>query len=56
MNKEKIQKHNMEVDYNKSTSSWIVDIIVCIICFPMIILVVYRRGKYNKYLTENDGF
>lgn len=56
MNVEKIHKHNREVDYNKSISSWVIDIIACIIFFPMIIMVIYRRGKYNKYLTENDGF
>ena len=31
------------------------DIIACIIFFPMIIMVVYRRGRYNKYLNENEG-
>ena len=55
MDVEKIRKHNREVDYNKSASSWIMDIIACIIFFPMIIMVVYRRGRYNKYLNENEG-
>lgn len=45
----KIRKHNEEVRYNQSLSSWITDIIACLIFFPMIIMVVYRRGKYKEY-------
>lgn len=47
--KKKIREHNEEVDYNRSISSWIVDIIACLIFFPYIIMVIYRRGKYNEY-------
>lgn len=50
--KEKIRKHNQQVDYNRSIFSWIVDIIVCLIAFPYIVVVVYRRGKYNKYMED----
>lgn len=50
--KERIREHNEKVDYNRSTVSWIVDVIACLIFFPMIIMVVYRRGKYNKYKTD----
>lgn len=50
----KIRKHNENVDYNKSTSSWVVDIISCLIFFPMIIMVIYRRGKYNEYKQHFD--
>lgn len=47
--KKKIREHNEKVDYNRSISSWIVDIIACLIFFPYIIMVIYRRGKYNEY-------
>ena len=50
--REKIRKHNAKVDYNRSLSSWIGDIIACVIFFPTIILVIYRRGRYNKYMDE----
>lgn len=56
MTKEEIAKYNEKVDYNKSAESWIIDIIGCFIFFPMIIYVVYRRGKYNNYQKVNDGF
>lgn len=45
----KVRKHNEKVDYNNTASSWIVDIIACLIFFPMIVMVIYRRGKYNDY-------
>lgn len=50
--KERIRKHNEKVDYNRTAVSWIVDIFACIIFFPYIVLVVYRRGKYNEYMNE----
>ncbi len=50
----KIRKHNEEVDYNRSSASWITDIIACLIFFPMIIQVIYRRGKYNEYKENFD--
>lgn len=48
--REKIRQHNEKVDYNRSAASWISDIVCYLIFFPMIILVVYRRGKYNEYI------
>lgn len=48
----KIRKHNEKVEYNRSTGSWIIDIICCLIFFPSIISIVYRRGKYNKYIDS----
>lgn len=45
----KIRKHNEKVRYNQSLTSWITDIIACLIFPPMIIMVVYRRGKYKEY-------
>ena len=56
MEKDKIRKHNENVDYNKSPESWVIDIIACLIFFPYIIMVIYRRGKYNEYIKENEGF
>lgn len=50
--KKKIREHNEKVDYNRSISSWIVDIIACLIFFPYIIMVIYRRGKYNEYRED----
>lgn len=44
----KIHEHNEKVDYNNTTSSWVIDIIACLIFFPYIIMVIYRRGKYNE--------
>lgn len=46
---EKVRKHNEKVDYNNTVSSWIIDIMACIIFFPIIIMIIYRRGKYNSY-------
>lgn len=56
MNKEEIRKFNEKVEYNESISSYIVDILACIIFLPYIVIVVYRRGKYNKRINENEGF
>lgn len=50
--REKIRKHNENVDFNRTTASWIADIVACIIFFPMIVMVIYRRGKYNEYMDE----
>lgn len=55
MTKAEIRKFNSEVEYNESVGSWIVDIICCIIAFPMIIMVVYRRGKYNHKISEVES-
>lgn len=50
----KIRAHNEKVDYNRSAMSWVVDIIASLIFFPMIVLVIYRRGKYNDYMRGLD--
>ena len=50
-----IRKFNSNVEYNESVASWIIDIIACIIAFPMIIMVLYRRGKYNHKLSEVES-
>lgn len=52
--REKIRRHNEKVDYNRSAMSWGVDVVACAIFFPMIIMVVYRRGKYNEYMKGLD--
>ena len=49
---EKIKKHNDKVAYNKTVFSWIVDILACLIFFPYIIMVIYRRVKYNEYIKH----
>lgn len=55
MTKAEIREFNSEVEYNESVASWIVDIISCIIAFPMIVMVVYRRGKYNHKISEVES-
>lgn len=55
MTKEEIREFNSKVEYNESVMSWIVDIISCIIAFPMIVTVVYRRGKYNQKISEVES-
>ena len=55
MTKEEIRKFNSNVEYNESIASRIVDIISCIIAFPMIVMVVYRRGKYNHKISEVES-
>lgn len=55
MTKEEIREFNSKVEYNESAASWIVDIISCIIAFPMIVMVVYRRGKYNHKISEVES-
>lgn len=59
MNKEKmtareIEEFNNEVEFNQSAASWVMDIICCIIFWPMTILAIRRRIKYNeKIKIEN---
>ena len=55
MTKAEIREFNSKVEYNESVGSWIVDIISCIIAFPMIVMVVYRRGKYNHKISEVES-
>ena len=52
MNKEKmtpkeIAEFNSNVEFNQSIASWLMDIICCIIAWPMIILAIRRRMKYR---------
>lgn len=55
MTRAEIREFNSKVEYNESVVSWIVDIISCIIAFPMIVMVVYRRGKYNHKISEVES-
>lgn len=55
MTKAEIREFNSKVEYNESIASWIVDIISCIIALPMIVMVVYRRGKYNHKISEAES-
>lgn len=55
MTKAEIREFNSKVEYNESIASWIGDIISCIIAFPMIVMVVYRRGKYNHKISEVES-
>lgn len=48
----KIREHNEKVDYNRTVGSWVVDILACLVFFPVIVMVIYRRGKYNEYKEE----
>ena len=55
MTKAEIREFNSKVEYNESTASWVIDLISCAIFFPMIVMVVYRRGKYNQKITEVES-
>ena len=55
MTKAEIREFNSNVEYNESVASWVVDLISCAIFFPMIVMVVYRRGKYNQKNTEVES-
>ena len=55
MTNEEIRKFNSNVEYNESIASWIVDIISCFIAFPMIVMVVYRRGEYNHKISDVES-
>ena len=48
MTPEEIVKFNANVDFNNSIASWVMDIICCIIAWPMIILAIRRRMKYSE--------
>lgn len=52
--KKQIREHNEKVDYNRTTASWVIDIIACVIFFPYIIMVLYRRGRYSEYKKDFD--
>ncbi len=53
--KAEIREFNSKVEYNESVVSWLVDFIICAISFPMIVMVVYRRGKYNHKISEVES-
>lgn len=55
MTKAEILEFNSKVEYNEGVVSWVVDLISCTIFFPMIVMVVYRRGRYNKKITEVES-
>ena len=55
MTKEEIREFNSKVEYNESAASWVIDIIGCVFFFPMIVLIAYRRGKYNHKISEIDS-
>lgn len=52
MTPEEIVKFNANVDFNNSIASWVMDIICCIIAWPMIILTIRRRTKYSKKIEQ----
>ena len=45
------KEFNEKVAYNKTMFSWVVDIIITIIWFPIIIYIIIRRIRYNKPRT-----
>lgn len=50
MTNAEIREFNNKVKYNQSGFSWLVDIIGCLIAWPMIVMVIYRRSKYNRII------
>lgn len=55
MTKAEIREFNSKVEYNESVASWVIDLISCAIFFLMIVMVTYRRGKYNQKITEVES-
>lgn len=52
--KQEVEEWNGKVQYNETVGSIIIDIIACLIAWPMIIIVIHRRIKYKKYYDETD--
>lgn len=52
MTRAEILEFNSKVEYNESVASWVADLVSCIIFLPMIVMVVYRRGKYSHKISE----
>lgn len=55
MTRAQIKEHNRKVAYNATTVSWISDIIACIIFFPYLVFVIYRRGKYRDEIDISQA-
>ncbi len=50
MTNAEIREFNGNVKYNQSGLSWVIDIIGCLIAWPMILMVIYRRSKYDHII------
>ncbi len=55
MTRNEIREHNRKVEYNTTTGSWIMDIIACMIFFPYLFLVLYRRGRYCRKIDLSQS-
>lgn len=54
MTPEEIAEFNSNVEFNESVASWVMDILCTIIAWPMIILAVRRRMKYNEKIEIDN--
>lgn len=52
MTPEEIAEFNSNVEFNESVASWVMDILCTIIAWPMIILAIRRRMKYNEKIEN----
>lgn len=55
MTPEEIAEFNSNVEFNESVASWVIDIIGCIIAWPMIILAIRRRMKYSDKIEIDNA-
>lgn len=54
MTPEEIAEFNSNVEFNESVASWVMDILCTIIAWPMIILAIRRRMKYNEKIEIDN--
>ena len=55
MTAEEIREFNSNVEFNQSATSWIMDIVCSMIFWPMIILAIRRRMKYNEKIEIKNA-
>ena len=51
---EEIREFNSKVEYNESVASWLTDIVCAIIFWPMILVAIRRRMKYNERIEIDN--
>ena len=54
MTPEEIAEFNSNVEFNESVASWVMNILCTIIAWPMIILAIRRRMKYNEKIEIDN--
>ena len=51
---EEIREFNSKVEYNEGVASWLTDIVCAIIFWPMILVAIRRRMKYNERIEIDN--